>query len=211
MEKTKLFYFYDALCGWCFGFSPVIQKLYQDNKEKYDFQIISGGMMTGERVGSINQIAPYIKTAYKRVEELSGVKFGERYLNETLADGTSILNSLRPAIALSIVKSLKPELAFECARLLHETIYVDGLGVDTDEFYLALAEKINFDKAEFLNLMSSEVYLKLAEEDFMITKDYVINGFPTLVAEKNAKFYLVSNGYTSIENIEISLENLDKM
>lgn len=211
MEKTKLIYFYDALCGWCFGFSPVIQKIYQDNKDKYDFQIISGGMMTGERVGSINQIAPYIKTAYKRVEELSGVKFGEKYLNETLAEGTSVLNSLRPAIALSIVKALKPEQAFECAKLLHETIYVDGLGVDTDEFYSALAEKIFFDKEEFLKLMAFEEYLKLAEEDFMITKDFGINGFPTLVAEKNEKFYLVSNGFTPIENILNSLENLDKM
>lgn len=211
MEKTKLIYFYDALCGWCYGFSPVIQKIYQANKDKYDFQIISGGMMTGERVGSINQIAPYIKTAYKRVEELSGVKFGEKYVNETLAEGTSILNSLRPAIALSIVKVLKPELAFECAKLLHETIYVDGLGVDTDEFYSALAEKIFFDKEEFLKFMASEEYLKLAEEDFMTTKDFGINGFPTLVAEKNDKFYLVSNGYTPIENIQNSLENLEKM
>lgn len=211
MQKTKLIYFYDALCGWCYGFSPVIQKIYQNNKDKYDFQIISGGMMTGERVGSINQIAPYIKTAYKRVEELSGVKFGEKYVNETLAEGISILNSLRPAIALSIVKALKPELAFECAKLLHETIYVDGLGVDTDEFYSALAEKIFFDKEEFLKLMASEEYLQLAEEDFMITKDFGINGFPTLVAEKDDKFYLVSNGYTPIENIQNSLENLDKM
>ena len=27
MEKPKIIYVYDALCGWCFGFSPSMEKI----------------------------------------------------------------------------------------------------------------------------------------------------------------------------------------
>jgi putative protein-disulfide isomerase len=59
----KMLYFYDALCGWCYGFSPVMQKTAEVYQDQFEFQVVSGGMISGSRIGPIGTVAPYIKTA----------------------------------------------------------------------------------------------------------------------------------------------------
>ena len=36
--KPKIIYCYDAYCGWCYGFSDVIKKLWGKHKENIDFE-----------------------------------------------------------------------------------------------------------------------------------------------------------------------------
>lgn len=44
-----LFYCYDAYCGWCYGFSPVIKEIEEEFKEKaqYEFALCSQLQVTG--------------------------------------------------------------------------------------------------------------------------------------------------------------------
>ncbi|MFA6947012.1 MAG: hypothetical protein WC220_14035, partial [Pedobacter sp.] len=67
-------------------------------------------MITGDRAGSINQLAPFSKTAYHAIKDTTGIKFGEACLRH-LESGTMILNSEKPSIALSVFKSIEPEAA----------------------------------------------------------------------------------------------------
>ena len=39
MEKKTLIYCYDAYCGWCYGFSPVIQKISEEMSNKIDLEV----------------------------------------------------------------------------------------------------------------------------------------------------------------------------
>ncbi|MFB1021906.1 MAG: hypothetical protein QMC40_04005 [Vicingaceae bacterium] len=61
MEKYKLTYCFDALCGWCYGFTNVMEAIYSKYRGKIDFNTVSGGLSLGERAGFINDVAPYIK------------------------------------------------------------------------------------------------------------------------------------------------------
>ena len=103
-DKIKLIYVYDALCGWCYGFSPVIDQFAKKYKNDLTFEVISGGMVTGGRIGSIGEVAGYISWAYKDVENATGIKFGNNFLNKTLKDGKAIFTSIPPAIAMSVFK-----------------------------------------------------------------------------------------------------------
>ncbi|HNK27785.1 MAG TPA: DsbA family protein, partial [Ferruginibacter sp.] len=59
-----LIYCYDAYCGWCYGFSPVMKKIAAEYAGKLDIEVLSGGMMTGENAMPIEKIGPYIQNAY---------------------------------------------------------------------------------------------------------------------------------------------------
>ncbi|MEY4661231.1 MAG: hypothetical protein RLZZ42_1183, partial [Bacteroidota bacterium] len=78
--KPTIIYCYDAYCGWCYGFSPVIKNLWQRYNQAFDFETLSGGMIPENATRHISAIAPYIRDAYKTVEETTGVKFGEDFL-----------------------------------------------------------------------------------------------------------------------------------
>jgi putative protein-disulfide isomerase len=68
-----LIYCYDAYCGWCYGFSKVIKKIYSEYKNKLEFEVLSGGMILPEEPVAIGATAKYIEGAYKRVEEITGI------------------------------------------------------------------------------------------------------------------------------------------
>jgi putative protein-disulfide isomerase len=63
-----LFYCYDAYCGWCYGFSPVMKQI-QENYPQLPIEVLSGGMILPEEPVSIAATAGYIQKAYKTVEE----------------------------------------------------------------------------------------------------------------------------------------------
>jgi putative protein-disulfide isomerase len=75
--KPTIIYCYDAYCGWCYGFSPVIKKIVGDYADRLEVEVLSGGMLIDDRKMPIEKIGPFILKEYKRVEDLAGVKFGE--------------------------------------------------------------------------------------------------------------------------------------
>ncbi|HRK58299.1 MAG TPA: DsbA family protein [Candidatus Kapabacteria bacterium] len=205
MKKKKLLYVYDALCGWCFGFSPTIQKIQQEYKDVLDIEVISGGLKVGESAGQLNVIAPYIKTAYKTVEKTCGVTFGEPFVNGTLHKGTMILNSVPPAIALSIVKERYPDKALEFAALLHTMIYIDGFEPEDYDKYAIYAAKIGYDKEEFLQKMSNPIYKEKAFGDFSRAMELGAMSFPTVLIENNGKYEILFNGYMPYNKVKTVL------
>ena len=57
-----------------------MKKITAAYKDQFEIEILSGGMMIEEQTAPIDKIAPFIQSAYKRVEALTGIKFGEDFL-----------------------------------------------------------------------------------------------------------------------------------
>jgi len=204
MKKVKIVYFFDTLCGWCYGFSPVMTKIYQNYQTQFDFDVISGGLFLNERIGLINEVAPYIKQgAYKQVETTTGVKFGEGFLARLFDDNNSItLDSIYPAMALCIVKEKYPEKAFEFSTLLQKALYFDGIDTIDLSAYAKYAVQIGFNEAEFNTKMKEEVYQIKAQEEFQYSNSLKINGYPALALFTEEKGFLIASGYTPYNEIE---------
>lgn len=210
MKKT-LYYCYDAYCGWCYGFSPVVKKIAETYKDTLDIEVLSGGMIIGEQVMPINKVAPYIQSAYKRVEELSGVKFGEDYLwhinNPEQSDWQ--MNSEKPAIALCIFKEYYPQRQAEFASDLQVALNYEGRDLDDNEAYRHLLEKYSIQPEVFYEKLQSDEYKEQAYYEFALCKQLEVSGFPALLLQLNdLKFYLLARGFTAYEDVK---ERIDKV
>lgn len=210
MKKT-LYYCYDAYCGWCYGFSPVLKKIAETFKDSLDIEVLSGGMIIGEQVMPVDKIAPYIKSAYKRVEELSGVKFGEDYLwhinNPEQSDWQ--MNSEKPAIALCIFKEYYPQRQVEFASDLQFALNYEGRDLDDNEAYRHLLEKYSIQPEVFYEKLQSDVYKEQAYYEFALCKQLEVNGFPALLLQLNdSKFYLLARGFTAYEDVKERIEKV---
>src|SRR6478672_5022138 len=80
MSKPMLFYCYDAYCGWCYAFSPVMKKIDAGFGARVDLEVLSGGMIISDKPKHISLMSGYIQKEYPQVEEYTGVKFGADYL-----------------------------------------------------------------------------------------------------------------------------------
>ncbi len=208
--KPTIFYCYDAYCGWCYGFSPVIKRIAEEYKDKFDLEVLSGGMIIGEQVQPIEKIAPYIKTAYKRVEEMTGIKFGEDFLwhinNPEQSDWQ--MNSEKPAIALCIFKDYYPERQVEFACDLQYALNYEGRDLDDDEAYRHLLEKYNIRHEAFYTKLKSEEYKERAYYEFGLCKQLQATGFPTVLMQLNeTKFHLLAMGYTGYDELAERIGN----
>jgi putative protein-disulfide isomerase len=207
-NNIKIIYVFDALCGWCYGFSPVIKQCYDNHKANFSFEVLSGGMMIGERVGSINEIAPYIKTAYKTVENTTGVKFGEAYLR-VLEDGSMILNSELPSIALSLFKQYFPEQSVLFAHEIQNALYFDGRDPNEFETFRYIAVNHGIDPDEFEAKMKTESAKEAAYYDFALAKQLRVESYPAVLMQTSETgFYLIAKGYTDFETLEFRINNV---
>lgn len=204
----KLQYFFDPLCSWCYGFSPVIEQLHKSYHELIELEIISAGMITGDQAGPIEEVAPYIKTVCRDVERVTGITFGEAFVTDVLEDGRTIFNSMTPSQAMSVIKLRKPERAFLYAADLQRGIYKEGQAPEDLEWYRPLARKYDIVPKFFLDLMHSEEVQRSTIMDFMKTGQFGVTGFPTLLLEKNGEHHVITKGYSRLPDVVRNIEEL---
>jgi len=213
--KYSLIYCYDAYCGWCYGFSPVMKQVEAIYADQLEIEVLSGGMIIGEAVQPIENMAHYIEGAYQNVENLSGIKFGEDYLwhirHPDLSDW--VMNSEKPAIALCIFKEYYPEKQVAFAADLQYALHFEGRDLCDDEAYRHLVEKYSINEEAFFSKLKDETYKDQAYYEFSLCKQLQVTGYPAvLLQESDSKFHLLARGYTALdemkERIDAALKGL---
>jgi putative protein-disulfide isomerase len=204
-QKMKVIYVYDALCGWCYGFSPVMEQFEKKYKSTVDIEVLSGGMIVGNRIGPIGEVAPYIKWAYKEVEKTTGVKFGKGFLENILEDGKTLFTSIPPSIALTVFKTKYPEKSVAFAAQFQKAIYYTGINPSDYSVYGKLAASFGWDENEFVAAMKNKNMIAATEKEFTTANHYGVTGFPCVLVVKDGKAFKIAEGYTSLENLEASL------
>lgn len=209
MQKPILIYCYDAYCGWCYGFSPIIKKIAEEYSFQLDVEVLSGGMMIGENKMPIEKIGPYIQGAYKRVEEVTGIKFGDDFLWHTANPDKSdwVMNSEKPAIALSILKEIYPERQLEFAGDLQYALNYEGRDLDDDEAYRHLLEKYMISEDDFYTKLKSDEYKEKAYYEFALCKQLNVDSYPQVLIQLHSnKFYLITKGFSTYEEVKKVIE-----
>ncbi len=211
MEKPIVLYCYDAYCGWCYGFSPVMKRLRDAFNDKCDFEVLSGGMMLPENPIPVAAIATHVQEAYKRVEELTGVAFGKDFLWHIFNPDKSdwFLNSEKSAIALCIFKDYFPEKTLDFASDLQYALNYEGRDLSDKEAYRHLLHQYNIPEEVFYTKLASEEYKNKAHYEFMLCKHLQVTGFPAVFLQvSESKVYALANGYTDYDTVATRLQNV---
>ncbi|RYY87633.1 MAG: DsbA family protein [Chitinophagaceae bacterium] len=206
-----LFYCYDAYCGWCYGFSPVIKRIAEEYGDRLGFEVLSGGMIRPETPQPFGPIAKYIQTAYTRVEELTGIKFGEDFLWHVFhPDETDWFpDSTMAAIALCIIREYAPDRQVEAASDLQYALNFEGRDLTDPEAYRHLLPKYDIAEDDFYSKLNAPEYKDKALYDFAQVQQLQVRGFPAVLLQVDElKFYLLASGYTTYEDLKARLDQV---
>ena len=205
--KPTIVYIFDPICGWCYTFNPIIEKLHAKFKHKVDFVIVNGGMIYDTKVRPISDMSEFILSGYEDMENLTGVKFGTRYIQMVEA-GKELLDSEKPALAMTAFQTLHPHKSLEFARKLQESHFLYGKSFNNDSTYTHLAEHYGINSAEFLQTMNSDSTKTATRNDFKKVEDAGINGFPTLLIKIDGQVSPITHGFEKYEKLEKKIEKL---
>lgn len=205
-NKATILYVTDPLCGWCYGFSPVMVRMHEEHPE-YNYRVTPGGMITGSRVQPVSAMADYILGAYKRVEEYTGVTFGEPYL-DMLRDGKEISNSEPPCRALHLFADMQPHNAIPFAHALQYKIFKKGKSWNSDATYRELAQQFGIEADAFIPFWHSEDAKYETQQDFQWVQAAGITGFPCVIVDRGDGLFMASQGYRAYDDLVAVIQKI---
>lgn len=205
--KPTLIYVYDPLCGWCFGFHSILEKLSERFRDRLTIRVIPGGLAVGEGAQPIKKGYGYIKDNLRQVEEITGVQFGQNF--RLLAEEGSYLYDSEPGcLAQTTINRLAPERAIDFSGRVQKAFFIDGLNLNDPETFLSLIEDYPVKPSEFETLYSSDEIKQITHQQFEWCREQDARAFPSLLLEIGPETGLMSRGYRPFDTLESHLHHL---
>lgn len=201
--RPELFYVFDPLCGWCYAFSPSMKQLYLDYQGVVDVTVVNGGLVMGDRIGTIDEKFAFIKGAIPDLEKRTGVLFGDAFKQNILGNSSTYILTSEPLCrAVVSFKHFLPAQTMLFAHQLQQAFYVDGIDTKQEKELAAIAATFGIDPLAFLNYYASDVAKAETLKDFQLAQSFGATGFPTVILRKEDKYYLLTRGYTTYTDLK---------
>jgi putative protein-disulfide isomerase len=135
----RVTYLFDPLCGWCYGASPVLERIAAEAAILLD--LAPAGLFSdgGARVMD-RRFAAFAWENDQRIASLTGQTFSEAYRSKVLGTEGGLFDSGPATLALTAVRLTAPEREFEALEAIQRARYVEGRD-NTD--YAVLADVLN--------------------------------------------------------------------
>ncbi|MDO7846894.1 DsbA family protein [Hymenobacter sp. M29] len=205
----ELLYIQDPLCGWCYGTSPVINRLQEEFAGRVDVSVLCGGMVKGEDVGTIAEIWDGLKTSLNDVEQVTGVQFVEAF-KALGAAGDYRYDSEPPSRAIATFRQLTqdPARAVAFAHAVQTALFRDGQDLNDPSTYNDLLAPFGVDVVEFQRRWAAPESARAAQQEFAAVARIGVEGFPTAVVRIGEQGYVLARGYQPYEQMRAGLEQL---
>ena len=195
---------FDALCGWSYAAWPALEQVWETNRDRVPFDVISGGLFVGERVQSIGSI-DFIAKANHRITELTGAVFGDGY--EALrAEGSYLLDSAAPAWRFAVLRSLAPDLAVPLAHDLQRRHYLDGADLDQPDVYEAVAINAGLSPSALRDAMDHADRDALSGAEFSAAHAFGVHAFPTVLLVRGDHVHALAEGVPDADQINAAID-----
>ena len=205
----ELLYVHDPLCGWCYGMSPVINRVQVEFAGRLEVSVLCGGMSTGERAAPIGKIWGDIKNALADVEKAAGVEFGDAF--KALAEaGTYVYDSEPPCRAIVAFRQITqdPARTVAFAHAVQVALFRDGQDLNGISTYNALLAQFEVDAAKYQRLFAAPETARATQQEFAAVARIGVQGFPTSIVRVGEQGYVLARGYQSYEQVRQGLEQL---
>lgn len=184
---STLHYFYDPLCGWCYGAAPLIRAA----RTLMPIRAHGGGMMAGERQQRVTpQLRDYVMPHDARIAQASGQPFGKAYFDGLLRDETALFDSEPPIAAILAAEEMAGNGLDMLARL-QTAHYVEGQHISDHDTLVTLAATLGIN-ASLFHATLTRVEDGIVQDHIAATQRLMaeqgISGFPTLLSEHEGHF-----------------------
>ncbi len=199
MHSTQLVYILDPMCSWCWGFNPVMQQvLKQAHAAGVKVTLRVGGLRTGQQAILDQKKRAYILQHWRAVAETTGQPFAfDRALP------SSFLYDTEPACrALVVARQLDDSYLFDFLQRLQQAFYQSGQDITQPRVLRELAVQAGYDSQAFCAAFDAVETQATTQAEFAWVNNLAVRGFPTLLAQHQQQYALITNGYQPYAALE---------
>ena len=188
MVSATLHYYYDPLCGWCYGASPLLKAAAALPGLVIDMH--AGAMMSGEGRQQVSpQLRQYVMPHDARIHALTRQPFGDAYFEGLLRDESAVFDSTPPTLAILAAQALGSSPLAMLARIQHAH-YADGRRIADTATLQQLAVEQGLTVADFDAEMArqADVFAAHVGRSRRDMAQHGLRGFPSLLLQLGERF-----------------------
>lgn len=203
MNEKTLWYVADPMCSWCWGFSPVVERIRQEYGDRLRMELLLGGLRAGTKTPMPPQQREEILHHWHAVQRATGQPFS---FEGAMPEG--FIYDTEPASRAVVAASrISPDAVFPFLKTIQSAFYVDQQDVTRQEILERLAVVTGLDAQLFSQVFESEAVKELTLAHFRQARQWGVHGFPTVIGQKGADYVVLTRGYCSFEDFGPRLES----
>lgn len=196
-------YFADPMCSWCYGFGPVVNEMVQRFEGRLGLRVVMGGLRAGQTESMRDKDRDYIRGAWAQVHEASGRPFDAGFF-----DRVSFTYDTEPACrAVITMRRLDPQRTLSFLDQVSSAFYAANCDITKNDVLADIAAASGVDRARFFAELTSPAARNETVQDFLMTKQSGVEGFPLLAAGNETTGYaLITHGFRPIDGLPEAVE-----
>lgn len=205
MRKTILYYVYDPMCSWCWGYQPTWAKL------QHQLACFNGTLSVELKVGGLApdcdapmpaEMQQFLQQTWHKIHQQLGTQFNHDFWSQCQPR-----RSTYPSCRAALV-ARSSGLEAQMITAIQQAYYLQAKNPSDIEVLSALAVSIGMDKNYFEQQMQSEEVEQQLIAEITQARLLPIQGFPSLVLLHNQQFYPIKLDY---QHCETSLEQIKRL
>jgi len=197
-----LIYVVDPMCSWCWGFSPVWEKIRKQYETQASFQLMLGGLRPGNTERFDESRRAYILQHWHAVHERTGQPF-----NFDFRMGPTFTYDTEPASRATVVtRQLVPGKEWDFLRSVQEAFYVQNADITKTEILEEIALTLGMETLQFRQVFHDSQTKQFLWDEFGQARQLGVDGFPTLLGRHGQSVSTLMHGYRDFETLVSSID-----
>ncbi len=201
--KPTLYYIYDPMCSWCWGFRSVWNQVQQDLKNIVNIRAVVGGLAPDCDQIMSETMQKNIQKNWQRIQQhIPGTQF-----NYDFWKTCNPRRSTYPACRAVIAASLQGEQFSKMMILaIQQAYYLNAKNPSDDSVLIQLAIDIGLDYKQFETDLSSNKCKQLLDKELQLVAHLNVNSFPSLILDYQNSNIKIPIDYTNKNAIILSIQ-----
>lgn len=203
MNEKILWYLADPMCSWCWGFMPVIERVWNEYGAHLKMELLLGGLRPGTKAPMPSSQREEILHHWRAVQQTTGQPFS---FEGAMPEG--FIYDTEPASRGVVTASqIASDAAFLFFKAVQSAFYVGQQDVTNPAVLTQLAEGVGLDGERFSRMLESDSMKELTLAHFQKARRWGVHGFPTVIGQCDADYAVLTKGYCSFEDFRPRLDS----
>ncbi|MGF1776397.1 DsbA family protein [Vibrio nomapromontoriensis] len=181
MTTATLYYVYDPMCSWCWGFKPTWGIIENSLKQEITIQYVLGGLAPDTDVAMPEAMQRQIASYWQRIEQELGAEFNYEFWSKNTPRRATY-----PACR-AILAARKQNAEQAMNQAIQQGYYLQAKNPSDNNVLIALAQDIGLDMVQFETDFLRQSTQQALLEEIQFARSMGGNSFPSLFVSQQGR------------------------
>lgn len=202
MSKAKLFYVYDPMCAWCWGYKPTWENVKASLPKGVEVQCLLGGLAPDSDEPMPMEMRAAIESYWERIAGLLGTEFNHDFWRNNIPR-----RSTYPACrACLLAREQGKEL--EMIQAIQSAYYLEAKNPSNTDILIEAAKAIGLDVTLFSEKLHAEETRMRLRGEIEMARTIGGNSFPSLFLQVGSTITELPIEYSDANKTVIQIKGL---